>query len=187
MLFFLCPLCAVFRQMKRQAAAAHNDPQALRLCIHYFRYKHLHLRRNPLPLFRHTIQKARRGPRWIIKIYNHNSVLISSYSIFQNRSFYTPRKIFYKTSKTGSQNLTHYPSGTPDSLKLYSLFCQNQFLGFNIAHYCHQVLLKSFGLYIYHIEFNFLSSFLNLLLHSNSKTDPLCPTLILIDDSCIAP
>ena len=100
MLFFLCPLCAVFRQMKRQAAAAHNDPQALRLCIHYFRYKHLHLRRNPLPLFRHTIQKARRGPRWIIKIYNHNSVLISSYSIFQNRSFYTPRKIFYKTSKT---------------------------------------------------------------------------------------
>lgn len=98
-----------------------------------------------------------------------------------------PQKIFCKTSKTGSQNLTHYPSGTPDNLKLYSLFCQNQFLGFNIAHYCHQVLLKSFGLYIYHIEFNFLSSFLNLLLHSNSKTDPLCPTLILIDDSCIAP
>lgn len=103
------------------------------------------------------------------------------------RSFYTPRKIFCKTSETGSQNLTHYPSRTPDNLKLYSLFCQNQFLGFNIAHYCHQVLLKSFGLYIYHIEFNFLSSFLNLLLHSNSKTDPLCPTLILIDDSCIAP
>lgn len=173
--------------MKRQAAASHNDPQALHLCIPYFRYKHLHLRRNPLPLFRHTIQKARRQPCWIIKICNHNSVLISSYSIFQNRSFYTPRKIFCKTSKTGSKNLTHYPSGTPDNLKLYSLFCQNQFLGFNIAHYCHQVLLKSFGLYIYRIEFNFLSSFLNLLLHGNSKTDPLCPTLNLIDDSCIAP
>ena len=106
---------------------------------------------------------------------------------FQNRSFLSPKKYFIKQAKQAAKNLTHYPSGTPDNLKLYSLFCQNQFLGFNIAHYCHQVLLKSLGLYIYHIEFNFLSSFLNLLLHSNSKTDPLCPTLILIDDSCIAP
>ena len=127
-------------------------------------------------------------PRWIIKIYNHNSVLYFFIQhIFKIVHFYPPKKYFIKQAKTGSQNLTHYPSGTPDNLKLYSLFCQNQFLGFNIAHYCPQVLLKSFGLYIYHIEFNFLSSFLNLLLHGNSKTDPLCPTLNLIDDSCIAP
>lgn len=45
------------------------------------------------------------------------------------RSFILQEKYFVKQAKQAAKNLTHYPSGTPDSLKLYSLFCQNQFLG----------------------------------------------------------